>query len=307
MVTFAGECTSYASANNVTWPFFVHPHFEYHATKALEHGGFEAMALGVLVSANQRDPWEEYSVAHVQEWVEAGHYYRYGNLDQLQGSLEGSFIKQIHLSNGTTREPVNDFYAPFWQYSPPALSYAAFNWDFRTSPEQNAAIEAMLRLRNETTVSAVSPYQVVVNEHDALHSTDELNTSSSDFPHSFFFYPIYRDIKPTNDTPIVGFVATANAWDLSMRKLIPNGIPAISVILSNTCGQRYRFWVEGQEAYFRRNGDQLDPKFLSLGQRRNISFSERDDSSNCRFSLVRIHCNILDAWSFLSNIYPLYE
>ena len=87
--------------------------------------------------------------------------------------------------------------------------------------DYDAAIGALLEMRNETIVTRVRPYARAIGtvmtpeEHAALHSAlDE--DSNAEHPHSILFHPIHANVND-DQSDVVGFLGAGAAWDGTYR------------------------------------------------------------------------------------------
>lgn len=294
----ARTLTTYALEQNLTWPYVVHPNFEYHAQTLLEHGAFEVVVFAPFVKHEARSEWEAFSIETRHKMVHDAHIARYGNLDHLKDPTGATFPPFIskHTKEGLIPAPEREVYLPFWHFSPPLYVEAALNNDLMGLPAGHS-MHALIELYNETCTSMVTPYTTVgasfsKEMHDQMHS--KVRGSQSDFPHSFFGHPVYEDMSGSPDARMVGIIGAAASWDVSMRNLLNRanrGVDPIIAVVKNSFGQEYTYSIEGPDAIYLGEGDKHDPRFDSMLMHGDLVVTKdkerfKNTKDNCFYWLV---------------------
>ena len=101
---------------------------------------------------------------------------------------------------------------------------------------------------------------------------------------------IHKDADD-DDSPVVGAVGGAFAWDASLRFLLPEGVDGIVAILSNDCNQTFTYLLNGPDALFMGEGDQHDPKYDDMRSYVNLALhanpAAATSGGHCQYSMVR--------------------
>lgn len=241
--------SSHAATANQTWPFIVVPNYETFAQTHRQQSGAETLAIWNRVTPDTAEPYLEYVEDNYQTWIKNGHMIQAGNLNRL--NPDTSFYHP-YITQRTSEGFVEDSrsrteYWPSWLFSPPPSSYGAVNFNLPSMPFFTKLFDELVRLKNETLVSSVQPYQVVPlamtqEEHDAMHS--RLKDSSAQHPHSFFYHPIH-EVPEDTESRVVAAMSGGVAWDRSLRNLLPTGVAGIHVVIQNSCQQAYTYDIIG--------------------------------------------------------------
>ena len=252
--SFADDVAIVAKATNQTFPFVTFPDFELRAGAARTQGRIEMISIGNIVSHKNADSYIDYISARYEKVSAEGRFYN----PVVNASFEPIQYSPYIAGAGFDPDIPRDQYFPLWTLSPPQGNYRSINWNPAFMPEFKALIEAMLVLKNETVFTRVRPYAAFDKEqHKLLHTGGQ---DPDEFPHSFFFHPIYE--KPRDPTsPIVSFLAGTTAWDSSMQNLLPIGVAGIVCVLKNSFNQTYSYKINGPDALFIGEGDKHDQKY----------------------------------------------
>lgn len=277
------DVTRFAQYTNVTWPFFTLPRVELAAKDLLVQAKSETFVVLNRVMHEDRTAWESYATANYNKWVEEGHMFHYGNLDNLKPVGFHPYISQMQQNQTFAPEQDLDSYFPFWCVHPPPRSFAAIN----RNVNYIGIDKALVQLKNETVVSGALayPYQIVYTEeqHKKFHSELPGNPINN-FPHSFWGRAILERLDdPESD--VVGIIITAIGWDRALLDLLPHGVEGIHVVLESTCGQVYTFELIGPGAVYMGEGDLHDPVFDGMMIATELSFH-----SHPAFEEIPGHC-----------------
>lgn len=239
--------SDYANAANQTWPFVDLPKFEAHAKRALKIAGTEVCTFFPKVTKENSQAWFNYTNRNYKRTVKEAHMIDNGNLSDLHEDGYKPFFS-VATEEGFIEDIDRDHYFPMWQFSPPMFTYGAINWNVISLPEFACVFQAVESLKYESLISEVRPYVTAglsssYEEHAAMHS--EVDRSSTDFPHSFVFTPIHLDSEDPN-SPLVGMLGSAIAWDFSLRNLLPDGVVGIIAVLDNSCSQKFTYEINGK-------------------------------------------------------------
>jgi hypothetical protein len=148
----------------------------------------------------------------------------------------------------------NPPFYPAWQLSPPPFSSYFVKVSIGVSPEFASGLKAADTAKDgvlgETTfddrfqLSGLASKEEV---HEALHDTFMVSSDTKtayERPHGYFFQPLFREIY--NDTSdVVGDIIAVIPWDRYFANLVPEGVNGITCVVSNTCGQSFTYYLNG--------------------------------------------------------------
>lgn len=181
-----------------------------------------------------------------------------------------------------------EYYSARTIYAPPPRAYGPMiNRNIGTVGANGVLVESTLTLGNETLVSSVKPFQALPQEeHAQFHLQDP---KGIDYPHSFFWYPVH-EIPKDNTSPIVATLTLAHAWDVSMRKLLPETVRGIYAVLKNNCDQTFTFMIDGHDVLYIGDDDYHDPLYDDYELRENLTPHTHPNYTtspgHCIYSLV---------------------
>ena len=279
--------------NNESLPFITLPDFEQIGANIRKQAGFEVLGFQPLIFHDQRNAWVEYATANYEKWIKQGHMYMYGNLTRLKEGTYHPYISQFS-DDGTSMVPRSEenFYLPFWLFSPPPASYYLVNGDSLSIPRVKSAVLILLELQNETLFSPIQkslsiPTAFTEEEHAAYHS--KLADSTADNPHALTIHPVYRNTGNPN-SGIVGVVWGIMAWDAALLNLLPQGVEGIHAVLRSTCNQTYTYNVVGEDAFFLGGADKHEHQFDKYKAHVKLSLHTHPNfesiPGNCIYSMV---------------------
>lgn len=287
--------STYASTNNLSWPFVTVPNFELYGANYIKQSHAEVVSTFNLVKEADREAYLNYTTSKRQEWVEESHFIQKGSLERLIDPFSNCtyhpFITRPS-PEGFLKDIERDHYWPSWQFSPPPSSYGLINWNAFSVPDYSGLIDSMVDLNYETLVSKVRHYVGVPTamsqeEHESLHS--KLTDSSAEHPHSFAFHPVHLDDNDKN-SEIVAMLASGTAWDEALLRLLPENVVGIHAIIKNTCNQSFTYEIRGHDAFFIGEGDLHEDIFddmevaVNLALHTHPKFTEAP--GHCQYSMV---------------------
>ena len=82
-------------------------------------------------------------------------------------------------------------------------------------------------------------------------------------PMSYLTIPIF-DSHDVSQRKVVGVIQALIHWRSYFQHILPQGLPGISVVLENTCGDSYSYEIQGEEAYI--TGNRYDANFKKYGK-----------------------------------------
>lgn len=251
----AGQITSSAE-----WPYYTLPFFENFAKTFMDQGGVELASVAIKVTQEQVEPWLKYANETYKIWVDEGHMYQYGNLDNLDPVNYKPYITAAVPGKGLLPENTSkpEFWVHWSSYPAPA-TYGLMNWNFASVPDYANIIKALHVLKNETVVTTVRSYAALIGTaftkeyHDSLHGP--IPEGEVEYPHSSHMHAILDRLNDDENAEVVGFISGGVAWDHAMKNLLPEGVSHITAVIQNNCNQSYTFDIDGPGANFVGTGD----------------------------------------------------
>ena len=245
----------------------------------------EYAGLNSLVKHANRTAYIEWATAHYEHSIQESHMIAYGNLDRLNTdpSKYNAFVSRKDESGAFIPDIEREYYSVRSCMSPPPVAYGPVtNMNIATLGQNGALVDALLELRNETLTTAVKPFQAVpAEEHQQFHLD---NPQGVEYPHSFFYYPVRR-VANDVDSEIVASINVAHAWDVSMRKLLPETVNGIYCVLRNNCDQVFSFVIDGHDVIYLGEEDAHDDKYDDMELEVLLTPSTHPD-----FAKVPGHC-----------------
>jgi hypothetical protein len=262
--SFSNTINAAAIATNSEFPFVTVPAFEVSAAAARQQSGLELLIFVPKVEVSEVTRWNEHANAN-GGWYEESKQLAVASgesTDVLSDFAPGGLLPFIYEpivdENGmrsiapATKNP--PFYTS-WQCSPPFYSPffikvnigagQEFADSFETGSVNKEGLLGRVLFSDEFGFAGLASK---VEDHEAFHDqfkvTSETAKSSYDRPHSFFYQPIFREIY--NDTSeVVGYILAVVPWDRYFANLLPDGVKGITCVASNTCGQSFTYFLNG--------------------------------------------------------------
>jgi hypothetical protein len=86
-------------------------------------------------------------------------------------------------------------------------------------------------------------------DHEAFHDKFMVSSdteSAYNRPHAFFSQPVFREIYD-DTSEVVGYINALVPWDIYFANLLPEGVKGIACVASNTCGQNFTYYLDGNK------------------------------------------------------------
>jgi hypothetical protein len=143
--SFVLGLVSYATHTNQKWPFVTLPDFGKRLAKIRTLAKATMVAIHPLVTLEQREQWQNYSLQH-DDWVQEGLDLQ-ANDTRYHGKivLEYEANDAIHNNYGPSQGPGP--FLPQWQNAPVVPIYAPYNWDGASYEPLAAALPDILQSR----------------------------------------------------------------------------------------------------------------------------------------------------------------
>jgi hypothetical protein len=248
---------------NSEFPFVTVPAFEILGAAARQKSGAETVSFTPKVEVSEVTRWQEYAIAN-EGWYEESKQLSVsssGGTAALSDFAPGSPLPFIYNTvvdeNGKAGPgaPVNPPFYPIWQASPPPYSPYLVKANIGGVPAfssllkaADAAREGILGPTFFSDLYGLTGQASKAEDHEAFHDQLVSSDTASGFnrPHSYFPQPIFREIY--NDTSeVVGYISALWSWDSYMVNLLPEGVKGITCVASNTCGQFFTYFVNGNK------------------------------------------------------------
>jgi hypothetical protein len=263
MRSFSNTVSASAIATNSEFPFVTVPTFEVLAGAARQQSGAELIIFTPKVQVDEVTRWNAHATAN-EGWYEESKELAVASgesasvLADFAPGLILPFLYEPSVDengNPSITPAMKDppFY-PAWQFSPPPFSSNFLKVSIGVSPDFSAGFKAVDAAREGvlgvTTFSdrfRLSGLASKEEVHEALHDTFMVSSdteSAYERPHASFFQPLFRQIY--NDTSeVVGDIIAIIPWDRYFANLIPEGVNGITCVVSNTCGQSFTYYLNG--------------------------------------------------------------
>jgi hypothetical protein len=261
--SFSNAISAAAIATNSEFPFVTVPTFEVLAESAREQSGIELIIFTPKVELGEVTRWNEYATAN-EGWYEESKQLALASgesasvlADFAPDRIPPFLYNTILDDNGNPSimpAVSNPPFYPVWQVSPPPFSPSLIKanigifLDFALGFQ--AASESREGVLGPTTFSDLYGLTVLSSkeeDHEAFHAQFMVSsdtTSADERPHGYFFQPIFREIY-NNTSEIVGGVVAVVPWDRYFANLLPEGVKGITCVASNTCGQSFTYFLDG--------------------------------------------------------------
>jgi hypothetical protein len=265
------EITMIAINDNITWPYFTSPYFEYHSQ--LDRNLAKAYVQGIvpLVRREERKMWEQYSVENqywtaVPDTLYSNQVYEtqrrtstiQTNFQTLQKQQQQryrldedstnmthsapSIIPYIHRNENYTdgasvnQTDDNDIYGPMWQNSP--LDIELVNFDMLSYPPYGRGFEALRETSENIFTEAIFPS---INE-----------TSRFLDPFAIVMSPIFSTFYNQNDADkfhgedIVGLICSLMPWTSFFSDLYEfESLNGLILVLTDPQKMTFTFRIDG--------------------------------------------------------------
>lgn len=263
LADFCELLSSIAYTANMTWPFVRLPRLQQYMDDVHRRTGAELVSVLNRVLPEDAPAYVEFVTKNRLDWFRDDHMIHYGNLSFFDPEVPYvPFIFSETLEGEVLPTTDQEEYYPEVSSSPPGLFHAYVNYDPQLNYEE-PIFDALKSLPGETLVDlteGVSWLQdpIWLNYHDKLHS--QIEDSETNHPH----YQLWRHIREVphdlNSKP-VGLGFSMNAWDVSLRNILPRTVQGIYAVVKSNCGDSFTYRIDGPEAFFLGYGDRHEDKY----------------------------------------------
>jgi hypothetical protein len=290
---FSSSIGTYAQTSNVSWPFVSLPLCEAYGRQNLIQSGTELFVVFNKVTSEDREEYVNFTIDNHEAMVKEGHMFKTGSLDNLTPQKFHPY-----MSTGSPHDFMpdieRDYYFPAWHTSPPPASYNLLNWNIASIPSFDALFRAVIELKNESLVSHVQPSigvptALTQEQYQTTHIKKRGDDPTTEFPQTFVYTPIHKTVGDYN-SEVVAIVATAYAWDASLRNLLPEGVEGILCVIRNSCDQVYTYEITGRDAFFLGEGDLHASAYDDKTHEVDLALHTHPDFTttpgHCKYSMV---------------------
>jgi class 3 adenylate cyclase len=120
--------------------------------------------------------------------------------------------------------------------------------------------------------------------------------SISDDPISAMYYPVFSSFS--ENKTLVGLLGAELVWTYFFENTLPDSASGIICVVDNACGQQFTYRIDGENAAFLGVGDLHNPKFDHLVESRSIAYLSSVSETFAGVKIDFAHC------PFTLNVYP---
>jgi hypothetical protein len=253
-----------ATTTNSEFPFVTVPGFEVLGESVRQQSGAELLIFTPQVEIGEVSRWQEYATAN-EGWYEES--------KQLAISSSAGSVAQSAFAPGSPLPfiyntivdedgksspgpPVNPPFYPIWQVSPPPFSPFLLKANIGGVPEFLSTLEAadmgkegVMGSTFFSDLYGLTGLASKAEDHEAFHDKFMVSSdteSAYNRPHAFFSQPVFREIYD-DTSEVVGYINALVPWDIYFANLLPEGVKGIACVASNTCGQNFTYYLDGNK------------------------------------------------------------
>jgi class 3 adenylate cyclase len=273
--------TAEAIYQNATWPFVTVPAFEVLGESVRTQTGLEIILLCPLVTAENVEAWQTYSVREGPIWLAESRAasisgaararsfgdaasllatdYIVGNpapvlLDLTSSLQDMSRGADLGFVPSVQNRPGGPF-IPVWMQTPTPFTAQLINVDFLSAgfkviPGLISAVMATRRalVLGVSDISSIASLSIKFEDHEKYHHSlvnyTSANTNSTfQNPHAPYVYPVFEKVHDRN-SKIVAFLSALLPFDRYLINLLPKGVHGIDAVLRN-CRQNFTYRLDG--------------------------------------------------------------
>lgn len=277
MSSLAIAATAYGEDQNDEWPFVTLSAFQERASAARKQSKTLYSSVVPLVTYEQRDEWENYTL-HEEDWIyEAVEFQSEWDVVQLRVSLP-SYPDEAHPGHilrddyeyGISREDGYGPYHPIWLSSPLLKGLVNFNlgslpqwlYEIETSMNKNAIVIG----RMQTPPPGEAIHGGFLSRFFATAVSIEAGESKlyEGDPFSYAFFSIYNTVKGEKKPVAVLFALMR--WASYFEDLLPPNMLEVHVVLDNDCGDQASYTIDGDKVSLLGMGDLHEKIYESYGK-----------------------------------------
>ena len=324
--SFRIAITSHAISSNATWPYVTNPNYDLRANSAREIGAMLSVNFHALVTENNREAWENYTMENIDWLWQAQSNSRHRLLAPSRRELneekdsttspdkkeeesshqqvitdisKAGFSKEIHMlhpSQGAMVDTSDGPYMPIWQTMPPIPE--TINYNALSYSSSSEAARLVLSSRGDAVMSRIENLQDVYGPETAKLVSGYYSNLLQDYlfdpaaeyegdPIAIMYLPIFEQFN--NESSVVGMLSASMSFKFFFTNLLgaePNGVMCI---IENGCGDVLSYEINGEEAIFLGRNDMHDPSFDYLEQTYDFSSVSESKVHSYREKYVRLN------------------
>ena len=277
--TLAVSFTSYARGNNLTWPFVTMNDFQQRAAIARKISNAIHTQITPIVTPENREKWEEYSVQN-KGWIDERTEYEQviGQDEELKQFLtpalpysndpalnfSSGISDKIYSLDTTTFLPVSLYspppYYPIWQQSP--ISHATVvNWNLREFPSIGPFMDVCSE-KGEIVVGGFDSYPAGnVSSPNAYsrwfafllsYQAGKVVEYTGE-PITQIYIPVFDSYD--EDHQVVAVIHASINWKSYFANIMPGNVRPIVLVLANSCQGAVTYIIDGPQVKFVGAGD----------------------------------------------------
>lgn len=267
---------SYATANNMTWPFVTIPNQAVRLSKIRSLTKCMSIQQYQYVTDDTRERWEMYANEHGASWV--GDVLEVQSHDpHFKGRKDNSYSASPGINFGVDGATPNNTgpYAPTWQGYPLIPNGVAFNWNAFQHLKLGPSLLEVIQSKKVVISEVINLYDPDVPQSEGIvNRTVEWASryvgdgEDPSEPLVRFLYPVL-DTAADNVTAdstsgnVVAIIAMNFFWRNFLVDILPKKNVGLHVVVSNTCGQAFTYEINGAKARFLGTGDRHEDDFQS--------------------------------------------
>jgi hypothetical protein len=159
-----------------------------------------------------------------------------------------------------SRDDDRVIYGPVWQISPPPVNPNGVNYNIVSDETMSRVVSLLLNSETRSIITGLFDIRFLFSgtwsneDHSGFHAfdadPDKDLASLLELPHSLAVTSIYSRLVGTQNSRIVGFVASVVPWDLYFSRLLPVGVDGVYVVLESSCDATSTYVINGPTAKF---------------------------------------------------------
>jgi hypothetical protein len=244
------------------WPFVTLSSFQERAFTMRSNSDVLQVSLHNLVTEDNRDQWEEYTVSSASQWIDnAIDYQESVGLDKLIFDYGEDFTNAtsrpiVTPSDEHEKVPVSGGgpYLPFWEMSP-FLHRGQVNVDFMADPVHGTYARSCLEtgalvLGGVETGPAgnmrdsPSPLTRWLAQLLSIAAGEEVEYQGD--PITYVYVPIFDSFDSSTRNTVAVLSGLFN-WASHFKDILPPNIVGVDVVLRNECFESFTYRINGGE------------------------------------------------------------
>lgn len=284
------DITSYALANNHSFPFVTLPNFAERGSHTRYLAGSHAVHFIPLIREEQRDDWEEYAYqhrSHIDEAFADDKKHR-ENQDALLGSGinrgrnlqanvtilddESGYHMKIWRRPDMDEPEGGGVYLPLWQRSPiNGARQKRLNLNVAPDLKRVGVLDKLLEGK-AVMEDAYHPAPEILELFKSNLRLSQYREHVEDYVEglsTFFNYPVFDSLD--DNKKVVGMITSNVYWKNLFSNLLSPKSGGIVCVVQNSFNQTFSYRLDGPDATFLGMADLHDSKYDDLEMEANVN------------------------------------